>query len=285
MATMNTDLDSMTLYFDDMNHDILTKDEEVALGMKIKYGTKKEKKAAIDDLVVHNLKLVVSVARSYTNRGLELADLIQEGNVGLMKAAKMYDVELGNKFSTYATWWIRQSILRGIADTGSPIRIPVHMHERIRAIKKAEYQFLLENGEEGSDEEIAKMTGMTEEDVATARQAVPGTLSMDQPVDEENETTVGFFVEDDEDSRPEAIYEQKALHEDLEKVLSTLSPRNADIIRARYGLITGEPMTLEAVGQMYGITRERVRQVEAKAFKTIKNSPKRREFLQSYLYN
>lgn len=285
MATMTTDLDSMTQYFEDMNHDILTREEETALGMKIKYGNRKEKKAAIDDLVVHNLKLVISVARSYNNRGLEFADLIQEGNVGLIKAAKMFDVERGHKFSTYATWWIRQSILRGIADTGSAIRIPVHMHERLRILKKAEYKYLLEKGEEASDAELAQITGMTEDEVATARQAVPNVLSIDQPVDEEKETTIGFFIEDNEKTRPEAVCEQNALRDDLNAVLSTLSPRNADIIRARYGLLTGEPMTLEAVGQMYGITRERVRQVEAKAFKTIKNSPKRRELLQSYLYN
>ena len=248
---------------------LLTYAEEVALAKRIERGEEDAKMILIEA----NLRLVVSLAKRYLGRGIAFADLIQEGNLGLIRAVEKYDYRKGFKFSTYATWWIRQAITRSIADHGRTIRIPVHMIETINRLMKLTANLLQELGREPTIEEIAREMGTSVERVMEMMQITSEPVSLHAKISEENETSIADFVKDDTEDTPAFLAEKVLLRDRIEEVLGWLSERERDVVKMRYGLLAdGNPRTLDEVGRHFSVTRERIRQIEAKAMKKLRRA-------------
>ncbi len=241
-----------------------------------------EGRAARDHLIKANTRLVVSIAKKYMGRGVPFLDLIQEGNLGLMKAVEKFDYRRGFRFSTYATWWIRQTITRAIADQGRTIRVPVHMSDRIRRLYKAARQLEQENGRKPTPEEIAEELDLEPRKVQWMLKVSWQPLSLERPVGEEEDAELGSFIEDESTPTPTQSAHQNLLREKVEEVLATLTPREARILRLRFGLTNGRSYTLEEVGQKFGLTRERIRQIEGRALRRLRH-PRRSRQLRDYL--
>ena len=256
---------------------LLTYEEEIALAQKVLENDEEAKQKLIES----NLRLVVSIAKKHTNRGLKMLDLIQEGNMGLMKAVEKFEYEKGFKFSTYATWWIRQAITRAIADQGRTIRIPVHMIETINKIKKESRIILQETGKEATAEELAKKLEIPVDKVKSILEMNQDPISLETPVGSEEDSELGDFVEDDKILNPYDATTRVLLKEQLDGVLKTLSEREEMVLRYRYGLDDGSPKTLEEVGKIFNVTRERIRQIEVKALRKLRH-PSRRKKLEDY---
>ena len=260
--------DSVKIYLKDIGKvPLLTADEEIALAKRMEEGDEEAKKI----LSEANLRLVVSIAKRYVGRGMQFLDLIQEGNLGLMKAVEKFDYTKGFKFSTYATWWIRQAITRAIADQARTIRIPVHMVETINKQGRATRQLLQRLGREPSAEEIAEYLGCSVERVREIQKIAQDPVSLETPIGEEEDSHLGDFLEDDKALSPSEVAESKMLKEQLIQVLNTLTPREEKVLRLRYGLDDSHPRTLEEVGREFNVTRERIRQIEAKALRKLRH--------------
>ena len=241
-----------------------------------------ESKAAREHLIKANTRLVVSIAKKYMGRGVPFLDLIQEGNLGLMKAVEKFDHTRGYRFSTYATWWIRQTITRAIADQGRTIRVPVHMSDRIRRLYKASRRLEQEQGRRPTPEEIAEELEIEPRKVRWMLKVSWLPLSLEKPIGEEDDNELGSFIEDDNSPAPTQSTYEHLLKEKMEEVLATLTPREARILRLRFGLLDGRSYTLEEVGQKFGLTRERIRQIEGKALRRLRH-PRRSRQLKEYL--
>ncbi|MDK4516409.1 RNA polymerase sigma factor RpoD [Fusobacterium necrophorum] len=256
---------------------LLTHKEELELAKKALEGDEFANKRLIEA----NLRLVVSIAKKHTNRGLKLLDLIQEGNIGLMKAVEKFEYTKGYKFSTYATWWIRQAITRAIADQGRTIRIPVHMIETINKIKKETRIYLQETGKDATPEILAERLGMEVEKVKSIQEMNQDPISLETPVGSEEDSELGDFVEDQKMLTPYELTNRSLLREQLDSVLGSLSSREEKVLRYRYGLDDGSPKTLEEVGKIFKVTRERIRQIEVKALRKLRH-PSRRKKLEDF---
>ena len=257
---------------------LLSPEEEIELAKRMELGDENARKR----LAEANLRLVVSIAKRYVGRGMQFLDLIQEGNLGLIKAVEKYDYSKGFKFSTYATWWIRQAITRAIADQARTIRIPVHMVETINRLIRTSRQLLQELGREPTPEEIAEKMEMPVERVREIMKISQDPVSLETPIGEEEDSHLGDFIQDDEASQPSEEASYTLLREQLEEVLSTLTPREEQVLRMRFGLVDGKPHTLEEVGKEFDVTRERIRQIESKALRKLRHpsrSKKLRDFL------
>ena len=257
---------------------LLSLDEETELSKRIAEGDETAK----NRLAESNLRLVVSIAKRYVGRGMLFLDLIQEGNIGLMKAVEKFDAEKGYKFSTYATWWIRQAITRAIADQARTIRVPVHMVETINKLSRYQRQLTLELNREPTDEELAKKMGMSPDKVREVIKIVQDPVSLETPIGEEEDSHLGDFVPDESNMSPEDFTIHEMLKEEIGDVLLTLTEREEQVLRLRFGLDDGSPKTLEEVGQMFGVTRERIRQIEAKALRKLRH-PSRSRKLKDFL--
>jgi RNA polymerase primary sigma factor len=271
--------DSVRMYLREIGRiPLLSTEEEIRLAKRIERGDQLAKRR----LAEANLRLVVSIAKKYIGRGLSLLDAIQEGNTGLMRAVEKFDYKKGYKFSTYATWWIRQAITRAIADQARTIRIPVHMIETINKLIRTQRQLVQDLGREPSPEEIAHEMGIDVEKVEHIIKISQETVSLESPVGEESDSKLGDFIEDDKNLSPEenAIYQ--LLKGDVNRFLEVLAPREQKVLKMRFGLETGRTHTLEEVGKEFGVTRERIRQIEAKALQKLKKS-EQSESLHNYL--
>ena len=257
---------------------LLSAEEEVELAIRMSEGDVAAKKR----LSEANLRLVVSIAKRYVGRGMQFLDLIQEGNLGLIKAVEKFDHTKGFKFSTYATWWIRQAITRAIADQARTIRIPVHMVETINKVKKVNSQLLHENGHEPTNEQIAEKLEMPVEKVREIMRVAQEPVSLDTPIGEEEDSHLGDFIPDEDAPAPSDVASHTMLKEQLAEVLSTLTPREEKVLRLRFGLEDGRSRTLEDVGKEFNVTRERIRQIEAKALRKLRH-PSRSKKLKDFL--
>lgn len=288
LEEMDVDAISNDLSFDNMNLDdpvkiylreigrvpLLTSEEELELAVKISEGDEYAKQR----LTEANLRLVVSIAKKYVGRGMYFLDLIQEGNVGLIKAVDKFDYQKGFKFSTYATWWIRQAITRAIADQARTIRIPVHMVETINRLKKVQSQLLHENGFEPSEELIAEKMDLPVERVREIMRVAQEPVSMETPIGPEEDSKLMDFIRDEETLAPDEAALKTITNEDIDSVLKTLTPREESVIRLRFGLQDGRCHTLEEVGTEFNVTRERIRQIEAKALRKLRHPVRSNKF-------
>ena len=294
--------DSVGLYLSQVGRvPLLTRDEEVELAKRIERGRRvrnnmargpvspkqrakfqrliQDGMAAREHLIMANSRLVISVAKKYVGRGVPLLDMIQEGHVGLMRAVKKFDYRRGHKFSTYATWWIRQAVTRLVADHGRTIRIPVHMGDRINRMLRSRHKLTQELGREPGREELAECLEVSPQDVDYMLRVAQRPLSLEKPTEQEGDAVIGDFIEDQDAPAPEEVTLQEILEERVQDLLETLPHREALVLRLRYGLEAGEVHTLKEIGEKMGITRERVRQIEAQALRRLRNPGLRRELV------
>ncbi|WP_026692870.1 RNA polymerase sigma factor RpoD [Peribacillus kribbensis] len=271
--------DPVRMYLKEIGRvDLLSGEEEIELAHRIEQGNEEAKRR----LAEANLRLVVSIAKRYVGRGMLFLDLIQEGNMGLIKAVEKFDYRKGFKFSTYATWWIRQAITRAIADQARTIRIPVHMVETINKLIRVQRQLLQDLGREPSPEEIAEDMDMTPDKVREILKIAQEPVSLETPIGEEDDSHLGDFIEDQDATSPSEHAAYELLKEQLEDVLDTLTDREENVLRLRFGLDDGRTRTLEEVGKVFGVTRERIRQIEAKALRKLRH-PSRSKRLKDFL--
>ena len=260
--------DNVRMYLKEIGKiSLLTLEEEQELSKKVAEGDEKAKKR----LAESNLRLVVSIAKRYVGRGLLFLDLIQEGNIGLMKAVEKFDYDKGYKFSTYATWWIRQAITRALADQARTIRVPVHMVETINKMARIERQMTLELNREPTDQELSKKMGLSVDKIAEIRKISQDPVSLETPIGEEDDSHLGDFLADERTMSPEEFATYEILKDELREVLDTLTVREKEVLELRFGLFDGSSHTLEEVGKQFKVTRERIRQIEAKAIKKLRH--------------
>ena len=301
LAAMDAD-DTVGLYLKEVGRvPLLTAPEEVSLAKRIERGRRAREElargpvairrrrdlqhgvedgwAAREHLITANSRLVISVAKKYMGRGVPFLDLIQEGNIGLIRAAKKFDYRRGHKFSTYATWWIRQAVTRAIADQGRTIRVPVHMGDQINKLLRVSHQLTQRLGRDPTTEELAEELAVPPKKVENMIQVARRPLSLETPTDEEEDSVLGDFIQDEESPAPTDTVTQNLLREHLQEVLNTLPPREVRILQLRYGLLDGQSYTLEEVGRKMGVTRERVRQIEAQALSRLRHPTHRRKLV------
>ncbi|NDD66660.1 RNA polymerase sigma factor RpoD [bacterium] len=270
--------DSVKMYLREIGTiNLLNQDEEIELARRVANGDD----VAKQDLINANLRLVVSIAKKYTGQGLLFLDLIQEGNTGLIRAAEKFDYTKGFKFSTYATWWIKQGITRAIADQSRTIRVPVHMVETIYKVKKVSRMLMQELGRKPSDEEVAERTDIPLENIVAIRKYSQIPLSLEMPIGDEDSSQLGDFIEDKNLESPDSVTMRNILREELLKSMGILTEREQMILKLRFGFDDGRPRTLEEVGRVYNVTRERIRQIEEKALRKLRH-PSRRLRLESF---